>query len=339
MNRYRGLWSALLVTIALSSLIAGCGGSGSKNSILLYNGQHPQLTNALISAFEKQTGIDVRVRTDDGIVLADQLLQEGKSSPADVYLTENSPELVTLDEHGLLAKVDASTLDQVPSRYNAPTGNWVGVARRISALAYNPKLIAASELPTSILELAQPKWKGRIGLAPTDSDFAPLVGAVIATYGEKAAADWLAGLKRNGQLYQSDEAVVAAVNRGDVASGIINNYYWFRLRLEVGASAMHSAVYYFPNRDVGSIENISGAAALSASTHPGNAQKFLEFLVSKTAQEIISHGDDYEYPLRPGVEPNSALPALSSIAPATLSPVKLGNDQPAARLIQESGLA
>lgn len=339
MNRHRGLWIALLAAVALSCLAVGCAGSGSKNSILLYNGQHPQLTNALVSAFEHQTGIDVRVRTEDGIVLADQLLQEGKSSPADVYLTENTPELVTLDQHGLLAKVDGSTLEQVPGRYNAPTGNWVGMARRVSTLAYNPKLISVSELPSSILELAQPRWKGRVGLAPTDSDFAPLVGAVIATYGEKAAADWLAGLKRNGQLYQSDEAVVAAVNRGDVATGIINNYYWFRLRLEVGASAMHSALYYFPGHDAGSIENVSGAAALAASTHPGNAQRFLEFLVSKTAQEIITHGDDYEYPIRPGVAPNSALPALSTIAPATLSPVKLGNDQPAARLIQESGLA
>jgi iron(III) transport system substrate-binding protein len=319
-------------------MAAGCGGAGPKNSILLYNGQHPQLTSSLVSAFERQTGIDVRVRTNDGIVLADQLLQEGKSSPADVYLTENSPELVTLDQHGLLAKVDASTLARVPGRYNAPTGDWVALARRVSALAYDPKLISASTLATSILQLAGPSWKGKVGLAPTDSDFAPLVGAIIATYGERAAADWLAGLKRNGQLYQSDEAVVAAVNRGDVATGIVNSYYWFRLRLELGAAGMHSVLHYFPNRDVGSIVNISGAAVLTGAAHPSNAQKFLSFLVSKTAQEIIARGDDYEYPIRPSVAPNSALPALSAIAPATLSPVKLGNDQPAARLIQESGL-
>lgn len=339
MSWRRRSWSTLLAVLALSALAVGCGETGPKNSILLYNGQHPQLTSALVKAFERQTGIDVRVRTNDGIVLADQLLQEGKSSSADVYLTENSPELVTLDQHGLLAKVAPSTLAEVPDRYNAPTGNWVAVARRVSALAYDPTLIPATALPSSILQLAEPSWKGKVGLAPTDSDFAPLVGAIIATYGEKAAANWLAGLKRNGQLYQSDEAVVAAVNRGDVATGIVNNYYWFRLRLELGAAGMHSALYYFPNRDVGSIVNISGAAVLAGAAHASNAQRFLGFLVSKQAQEIIAYGDDYEYPIRPGVAPNSALPALSTIAPATLSPVKLGNDQPAARLIQESGLA
>src|ERR1700722_11209940 len=87
--------------LATGSLLAACGGasagtdSGSSSgdtTITLYNGQHEQLTDAIVSAFEKQTGIHVKVRTDDGIVLADQILQEGSHSPADVYLTENSPE-------------------------------------------------------------------------------------------------------------------------------------------------------------------------------------------------------------------------------------------------------
>ncbi len=334
-----GMWCVLLASVALSCLLAGCASTSSENSILLYNGQHPQLTSALVAAFEKQSGINVRVRTNDGIVLAAQLLQEGKASPADVYLTENSPELMTLDQRGLLAKVDSATLDQVPARDSSPTGDWAGIALRVSALAYDPAQVPTPGLPASILELAQPKWKGSVGIAPTDSDFAPLVGAVIATYGKAAATSWLAGLKRNAQLYESDEAVVSAVNRGDMATGVINSYYWFRLRLEVGAGAMHSKLHYFPNHDVGSIENISGAAVLASSAHNANAQKFLDFLVSKGAQEIIAHGDDYEYPARPGVEPNAALPPLSAVAPAALGPAKLGNDQQSAGLIRESGLA
>lgn len=336
---HRSAWIAILAILALSCLAAGCGSASSESSILLYNGQHPQLTSALVAAFEKQSGINVRVRTNDGIVLAAQLLQEGKASPADVYLTENSPELMTLDQRGLLAKVDSATLDQVPKQDSSPTGNWAGIALRVSALAYDPTQVQASELPASIIELAQPRWKGKVGIAPTDSDFAPLVGAVVATYGKAAATDWLAGLKRNAQLYESDEAVVSAVNRGDMATGVINSYYWFRLRLEVGAGGMHSKLYYFPNHDVGSIENISGAAVLASSPNSGNAQKFLDFLVSKTAQEIIAQGDDFEYPARPGINPNAALPPLSAVAPATPGPVKLGNDQQSARLIQESGLA
>jgi iron(III) transport system substrate-binding protein len=335
---HRGHALIAFAVLALLLALAGCGGASGR-SILLYNGQHPQVSTELVAAFEKQTHIKVEVRTNDGIVLADQLLQEGSSSPADVYLTENSPELEDLEQHGLLAKLDSATLAQVPSRYESASGEWAGMALRISALAYDPSLIAAARLPKSLLELAEPAWKGKVALAPTDSDFVPLVGAVIATYGKQAAVNWLSGLKRNGALYQSDESVVAAVNKGDVAVGIINHYYWYRLRLEVGASGMHSALYFFGNHNVGSLENVSGAAVLKSSKHPQEAQAFVKFLLSPTAQEILAHGYDFEYPLRPGVEPNPQITPLTKIAPAELSPTVLGNDQQAAQLIQESGLA
>jgi iron(III) transport system substrate-binding protein len=265
--------------IALAAALAGCGGS-APNTIVLDNGQHPQLTNALVAAFTKQTGIHVSVRTGDGIVLADQILQEGSESEADVYLTENSPELMDLENHHLLERLPSSIVDQIPARDDSPDGDWVGVALRVASLAYDPARVSESQLPASVLALAQPQWKGRIAIAPTDSDFPPVVGAIIATYGQAAAVRWLAGLKRNAQTYQDEEGVVAAVNRGDVAAGIINQYYWYRLRLELGAGATRSRLYYFPHHDVGSIENVSGAAVLASSQHKALAERFVQFIVS-----------------------------------------------------------
>ena len=340
MNGRRRWATVAAIALVCSALAAGCGGSGGDpQSIVLYNGQHPQLTDALVHGFEKQTGINVRVRTNDGVVLADQLLQEGPASPADVYFTENSPELETLEQHGLLAKLPASTLQQVPRDDAPPSGTWTPVALRVSGLAYSPKLISKSSLPPSVLDLAQPAWKGKVAIAPTDSDFPPVVGAVLAQYGEAAAKQWLAGLKRNAQVFQTDEAVVAAVNAGRVATGVINHYYWYRLRTEIGPGAMHSAIYFFPDHNVGSIENISGVAVLKTSKHPELAQRFAGFLVSKAGQRIIGQGDDFEYPARAGVAANPQLPPLASLAPATLGVVKLGHDQAAAKLIQQSGLA
>lgn len=328
---------ALSAAAACALLLASCGGL-AESSIVLYNGQHTQLTDALVSAFEQQTGIQVEMRTNDSLVLADQLLGEGTASPADVYISENSPELVTLSEHGLLAKLSPSLLDQVPAVDDSPDGEWVGMALRVSALVYDPALIQRAQLPRSILALAQPRFKGKVAIAPIDSDFPPLVGAVIETYGARAATGWLAGLKHNAQTYQDDESVVAAVNRGDVALGVINQYYWYRLRLELKTSAMHSALYYFPAHNVGSITNISGAAILASSTHKADAERFLAFVVSKAGQEIIAHSDDFEYPTRPGVAANSALPPLTSIDHATLSIKELGDDQQAARMLVRSGL-
>jgi iron(III) transport system substrate-binding protein len=246
--------------------------------------------------------------------------------------------MMMLEQHGFLAKLDTATLAQIPAKDDSPTGQWVGLALRVSSLVYDPSQWPASKLPKSVLDLAQPQWKGKIGIAPTDSDFPPLVGAVIAKYGPKVAATWLAGLKRNATLYQDDESVVAAVNRGDVATGVINQYYWYRLRLEVGKSSMHSTLYYFPNGNAGSITNISGAAVIATSKHPALAQKFVRFLGSAAAQEIISSGDDFEYPARPGIKPNPQLPPLNAIAHATLSASVLGNDEEATKLLEKSGL-
>jgi iron(III) transport system substrate-binding protein len=338
----RRWFAAALIALAAAALapsLAACGTGAGADAIVLYNGQHPQLTAALVSAFTKKTGIQVRVRTNTGIVLADQLMQEGSASPADVYLSENSPELVALDQHHLLARLSRSILAQVPAQRQAPTGDWVGIALRVGALAYDPALVPAARLPRSVLALAQPVWKGKIAIAPTDSDFPPLVGAVIAKYGQQAAARWLAGLKRNAQIFQTDEAVVAAVNRGDVAAGLINSYYWYRLRVQTGARAMHSALYMFPGHDAGSVVNISGAAVLASSSHRSQAQAFVRFLVSPAAQQIIANSYDFEYPARPGIRPNPQLPALGSISSATLSPLALGNDQTASQLVQQSGLA
>lgn len=339
-SRAQTTWRLALPGVLLPAvLLSACGGGGGgAGSITLYNGQHPQLTEDLVHAFEAQTGIHVRVRTDDGIVLADQIIEEGSSSPADVYLTENSPELVLLGERNLLARLPASITSEVPSEHRSPTGTWVGLALRVSALAYDPSLVAASQLPKRLLDLTSPQWKGKVAIAPTDSDFVPLVGAVIATEGTTAARRWLSGLKANATVYQDDEAVVDAVDKGHVAVGIVNQYYWYRLRLEQGTSATRSRLYFFPNHDVGSIENVSGAAVLASSAHKAAAQRFVDFLVSAGAEQILASGDDFEYPARPGVSANPALPPLSQIDPAQLSVVQQGDDRPAASLLQQVGL-
>jgi len=322
----------VVILVVAAAILAGCGGSGNR-SLTVYNGQHLELTRSLASAFQRETGIRVNLRTDDGVVLADQIVQEGHSSPADVYFTENSPDLVELAEHGLLARLPRSVLTQVPARERALDGTWVGVALRVSSLVYNPSLVDRSQLPHSILDLARPSWKRKVAIAPIDSDFPPVVGAVIATQGEDAAARWLAGLKRNADVYQTEESVVSAVNRGDVAVGIINQYYWFRLQREVGKTAMHSALYYFPSGDPGSIVNVSGVAVLASAHRSRDAQRFVAFLVSRAGQRLIARGDDFEYPVRPGVSANAELPAFGSIAHTSLQASRLGDDREAVQLI------
>ena len=154
-----------------------------------------QTAQSLVTAFEKKTGINVVVRNDDEDVLADQIAAEGTHSPADVFLTENSPPLESLQAKGLLAALPTATLASTPAKFNSPQGDWVGISARVSVLVYNPSLISASQLPTKISQLADPKYKGKLALAPAETDFQPIVTAYEHAYGNAATltlaeGDW-----------------------------------------------------------------------------------------------------------------------------------------------------
>jgi iron(III) transport system substrate-binding protein len=322
--------------------LAACGGtsgsSGAATTITLYNGQHEQTTAKLVAGFEKRTGIKVKVRSDDEDVLGNQILQEGASSPADVFYTENTPVLEDLQEKGLLAPIPATTLAATPSRYDSPQGDWVGVSARVSVLVYNTSLIKPAELPSSILELAQPKWKGKVGFAPSETDFQPLVTAITKLDGVAAAERWLKGLQANGKVYPDNETVVAQVNNGESTVGLINHYYWYRLRDEVGQSGMHSALHYYAPRDPGYLLNVSGAAVLKSSSKQAAAQKFVAFLVSKQGQEILAHSHSYEYPLGSGVLTAQPLKPFDRLQLAPVTIGDLGNGHAPLELEQKLGL-
>lgn len=339
---YRMLASGLssLARLALVGVVATCLAAPARAATLtLYAAQHEQTVDMLTKAFTKQTGIAVKVREGEPPELASQLVKEGASSPADVFFTANSPELTLLSEKGLLAKVDAATLAQVPARDSGAGGDWVGVLARENVLAFNTSMIQPSALPASLLDLARPEWSGKLAIAPTDADFLPLVGAVVALKGRAAALDWLRGLRQNAAIFDDNEAVVAAVDRGAAAVGIINNYYWPRLRVEKGADKMNSDIHHFAAGDVGALLNISGAAVLKSSRNKAAAQQFLAFLVSKPAQEMLSQADvTFEYPLVAGVAANKALKPIEQLQPPSVTLQQLGDDRDAAQLLREAGL-
>lgn len=332
------------VTGMLAASVAACGASGgdaSANGLVLYNGQHEQTTQALVSAFEKQTGISVTVRNGDEDQLAEQIMQEGSRSPADVFFTENSPALMKLAGQHLLAAVSKSTLAAVPSADSSPAGNWVGVTARVSALVYNTSALKPSQLPSSVMDLAKPEWAGKLGIAPGETDFQPIITSIADTYGSAAALAWLDAVKSNAgsHVYPDNETLTSEVNSGQVEIGLINHYYWYRLRAEIGTGAVHSALQYFAPGDPGYVLDVSGAGILASSTHQAAAQKFLAFLVSAAGQRIIAQTDSFEYPLRPGIAANSGLPPLSSLHPDTADTIaRLGDGSTALQLLQQAGL-
>lgn len=345
MFRLRAPLAATLGAALAVSGLTGCGAAGSGSSggasITLYNGQHEQTTDKLVAAFEAKTGIHVNVRNDDEDVFDNELQTEGSRSPADVIFTENSPALEFLQEHHLLAPLDASTLANTPAKYNSAAGDWVGVSARVSALVYNPAKISASQLPRAALAMADPRYAGKLAIAPGETDFQPVVTSMLKAYGSARALAWLKGLKSNAgsQVYPDNETIVSDVNSGTAAFGLINQYYWYRLADQIGMSKMHSRLAYFAPRDPGYVLDISGAGVLASSRHKAEAQRFVAFLTSQTAQNIIVDSDSFEYPIASGVTRVAAGERpLAALQPNPIDLEQLGDGTAAVALMKQAQL-
>jgi iron(III) transport system substrate-binding protein len=328
--------AAVLATLTVAMGVSGA--SQNKVTIVLYSGQHVQTTDSLVASFEKaHPNVSVVVRSNDEDIFDAEIVAEGSHSPADVFFTENSPALEYLQQRGLLAKVDPSTLAHTPARFNSPQNDWVGVSARVSVLIYNPSLIKKSALPTNVLALANPKYKGKLAFAAGETDFQPIVTSVLKAYGKKAALKWLEGMKANSasHVYPDNETIANDVNRGVVAFGVINQYYWYRLRAEIGKSNMRSLITYFAPHNPGYVIDVSGAGILKSSTHKAAAQEFLSFLVSHKGQEIISHSISYEYPIASGVTTAQPETPFRDLEPYPISIAQLGTGSAAIALLNE----
>ena len=175
----------------------------AKGSITLYSGQHEQTTDSLIAGFEKLTGITVNVRFNDEDTFADEIVTEGKKSPADVFFTENSPVLEYLQDKHLLASLPASTLARTPSKFNSPQGDWVGVSARVSVLIYNPKLIAKSNCRRRFSSWPIPSTPVNSPSHPAKPTCNQSSRRYFAPTGTRGRWTWLDGIKSNssGHIY------------------------------------------------------------------------------------------------------------------------------------------
>jgi len=309
-------------------------------TITVYSGQHEQTTQSLITAFEQKTGIDVKVRYNDEDSFTDEIVAEKNHPVADVFYTENSPPLQYLQTKGMLAKLDASTLAKTASKYSSANGDWIGVSARVSVLIYNPSLISASQLPTSVMQLANPKYQGKLAFAAGETDFQPIVTSVDHAYGTAATVTWLKGIKSNAgsHVYPDNETIADEVNRGAVAFGVVNQYYWYRMKAELGAGNIHSKITHFAPRDPGYVLDVSGAGILKSSHNQAAAQKFVAFLVSKQGQEVIAHSISYEYPLDDGVTTVVPETPFDQLQPNPITIAQLGDGSTAISLLSQAGL-
>ncbi|HGM5492133.1 TPA: iron ABC transporter substrate-binding protein [Serratia fonticola] len=297
-----------------SILLAPLASAANNNEgIVVYNAQHENLVKSWVDGFTKETGIKVTLRNGGDSELGNQLVQEGSASPADVFLTENSPAMVLVDNAKLFAPLDAATLEQVAPAYRPEHGRWIGIAARSTVFVYNPAKLTEAQLPQSLMDLAKPEWKGRWAASPSGADFQAIVSAMLALKGEQATLDWLKAMKTNFVAYKGNSTVMKAVNAGQIDGGVIYHYYRFVDQAKTGENSKNTQLHYFKHQDPGAFVSISGGGVLASSKHQQQAQAFMKWVTGKSGQEILRTNDAFEYAVGVNAASNPKLVPLKAL--------------------------
>lgn len=348
-HRPRRLAVAIAAISATALLLTACGKDTStdgaapsssgkvEGEITVYNAQHEELTQAWVDAFTKETGVKVTVRNGSDTELSNQIVAEGAASPADVFLTENSPAMAQVENANLFANVDTATLDQVPSQFRPSTGKWTGIAARSTVLVYDKRKLTEDQLPASMLDLAKPEWKGRWAASPTGADFQAIVAALIELKGADVAEQWLTAMKTNAKAYKGNSTAMKAVNAGEVETALIYHYYYYGDQAGTGENSANVAPHFFKNQDPGAFLSVSGGGVLKSSKNAAAAQALLKFITGKSGQEVLHTGDSFEYAIASGVPANAKLVPIKDLQAPTVDPAKL-NSKTVSDLMTKAGL-
>lgn len=322
---------------ALTALVASPALAQDPASITVYNAQHDSLTKEWAAGFTKDTGIKVVIRKGSDTELGNQLVQEGAASPADVFLTENSPAMALVDNAKLFAQLPADLLAQVPDTARPEHGRWIGIAARSTVFVYNKAKLTEDKLPKSLLDLAKPEWKGRWAASPSGADFQAIVSALLEMKGEETTLDWLKAMKENAKVYRGNGTCLKAVNAGEVDAAVIYHYYWFGDQAKTGENSKNVASHYFRNQDPGAFVSLSGGGVLASSKHKKEAEAFLRWITGKGGQDILKNGDSYEYAVGVGAQSNPKLVPLAELEAPKVEPSKL-NSKKVTELMTQAGL-
>jgi iron(III) transport system substrate-binding protein len=329
--------SFLKAALLATALLGATQVFATDDGIVVYNAQHESLTKAWVEGFTKETGIKVTVRNGDDTEMGNQIVQEGAASPADVFLTENSPAMVLVDNAGLFAPVAPTTLEQVEAAYRPAHGKWVGIATRSTVFVYNPAKLPEADLPKSLMDLAGPAWKGRWGASPAGADFQAIVAAVLELKGEATTLEWLKGMKNNVTAYRGNSAVLKAVNAGQIDSGVIYHYYSFGDQAKTGENSNNTALHYFKHKDPGAFVSVSGGGVLASSKHKEQAQALLKWITGKDGQDILKTGKSFEYAVGKNAPSNPKLVPLPQLDAPVVDASKLDSKK-AVDLMTQAGL-
>lgn len=292
------VWLALACT-----LITAAAPVAAQDAVNIYSYREPKLIEPLLTAFTEATGVKTNiVFASNGLV--ERLAAEGRNSPADVLLTNESGLLAQAVQAGVTEPVKSATLEKaVPAELRDPAGHWFALTRRARIIYASKDRVSQNEITYE--ELADTKWKGKICARSGQHTYnVALIASMIANLGEEKAEAWLQGLKANlaRKPAGGDREQVRDVQAGLCDLAIGNTYYMVQMQKSPEQKVWADAVkMLFPNAGGrGTHVNVSGMALTAHAPNKANALRLMEYLVSPEAQKLYAEIDG-EYPVVAGV--------------------------------------
>jgi iron(III) transport system substrate-binding protein len=300
-------WLSMALGLALLLGIGtGCGRGGQEaGRVTLYTSLNEPTVRAVISVFEERTGIHVHLRADTErdktVGLVRTLMEERHRPRADVFWNSETANTIRLKHHGVLRALDPPPAgsDRVPLQYRDPDGYWFGFAARARILIVNTNRVAPEEMPDSMWDLIDPRWRGRAGIVrPVTGTTLTHLAALGEVLGPVELERFLGGIQANEcHLPPGNGRLATLVGEGEIDFGFTDTSD-YRLVRRLGKPVQ--AVY--PDQDtIGTLVIPNTVSLVRGGPNPENGRRLIEFLLSDEAEEILAHHQRGHIPLKPNV--------------------------------------
>lgn len=308
--KIKDLIIAICAVFTIASFLPGCTvstnndtgaiqGEEESKELTIYSGRQEKFIVPMVEKFEKDTGIKVNLISGKATEYAHRIIEEKENTQADVYLSNDGGILEYLRIENMLQPIDSKLLDEVPPNYVGKDRTWTALTIRYRVFIYNTDLITLEEMPDSIFELTDPKYKGQFTMNRAGNEsMITYFASIQSIIGPEKTFELMKGIMENEPLIlQSHTDVRRAVGSGEVKFGLVNNYHYKTQLLEEG---MNHVAMIFPDQgdgELGAFANISGAAIPKYAKNPQNALRFIEYLLQPTQQKMND-----ETPIIRGIE-------------------------------------
>ena len=307
--------------------------------LIVYSGRSEALIQPVVDAFKAlYPDVNILLKAGSNSELANGLIEEKGNPQADVFITTELFTVQSLVAQDVFQAYAPVGVDQIPAEFIGEGNLWTGLTRRARVIIYNKDLVSEDELPTSIFDLTDPKWKGQVAAAgSTNGGMQAQIASMQQLLGDEATEEWLNGLIANEVTFFGGHTDVRkAVGAGEFKIGLVNHYY-YHLQLAEGSNV--GVIYPDQGEDqTGLFTNATSAAVVNGAQHPVAAQAFLDFLISAEGQQLFANLN-YEYPLLPGVALKEGVQPLDGFRLVDVDIVKAAaNFELAFDLIERVGL-